>query len=49
MVHGPKLSIAVGQGLLQKFAPEVGVRVIKLAKLDNIVHVECWGEDVDGS
>jgi hypothetical protein len=48
MVHGPKLSIAAGQGLLQKFVPEVGVRVIELAKFDNIVHVECWGKDVEG-
>jgi hypothetical protein len=49
MVHGPKLNIAASQGLLQKFVPEVGVRVIEFGKLNNIVHVECWGEDIDGS
>jgi hypothetical protein len=39
MVHGPKLSIAEGQGLLQKSIPEVGVGAIKFAELVNIIHV----------
>ena len=28
-------------------AHEVGVGIVEFAELDNIVHVESWGEDVE--
>lgn len=29
-------------------AHEVGVGIVELTELDNVVHIEPWGEDVEG-
>lgn len=47
---GPWAEVKCGgrPGASSEVAPEVGVGIVELSKLDDIVRVEPWGEDVEG-